>query len=171
MKNRLAQVLDDLDKEDQKQDGFEDETPQEPHPPLTPEEQARADKESDQAVLKELKHMAVGCVICSALTVAVFFALGRLSSGVITGAVLGSAFALLNFAYLGRSVQASLSMGEQGPLYLRRTYNTRVLLSCAWVVFAVKVPFIDAIAGVLPLFYPRITIFGMQLLGMYKPSK
>ena len=87
------------------------------------------------------------------------------------GVIGGRVVALFNFLYLGRSVQAALSMGEKGPLYMRRTYNIRVLIHAAWVVLCFKLPMINAIAGVLALFFPRITIFGMQMAGMYKPSK
>lgn len=171
MKNKLVQALEDFDKEDQKSDLFDEEPQEEPAPPLTEEQQKKADAESDQAVATALKQMTVGSVVCSIIACAVFAFLGRFDFGVLYGVIGGSVVALFNFLYLGRSVQAALSMGEKGTLYMRRTYNIRVLIHAAWVVLCFKLPMINAIAGVLALFFPRITIFGMQMAGMYKPSK
>ena len=100
-----------------------------------------------------------------------FAVFGRFSMGVVWGALIGSALALTSFAYLGRSVQRSLDMGDKGPLYLRRTYGLRLLINGAAVILAVKLPFVDTLAGIEPVFFPGLTIFAMELLGIYRPGK
>ena len=150
-----------------------DEKSQEPEQPprvLTPEEEAEADRKAYEAVNREIKHMAVGCLCCSVVMCLLFASFRRFSMGVVWGALLGSAFALISFAYLGRSVHRSINMGAKGPMYLRRTYMVRLLINGAAVVLAAKLPFVNAIVGIAPLFFPGVTIFAMELLGMYRPK-
>ena len=120
---------------------------------------------------REIKRIALGCLCCSALMCLLFAVFGRFSMGVVWGALIGSALALTSFAYLGRSVQRSLDMGDKGPLYLRRTYGLRLLINGAAVILAVKLPFVDTLAGIEPVFFPGLTIFAMELLGIYRPGK
>jgi len=128
-------------------------------------------QQSKETVKKEVKHIAVGVLIMDVVMCLVFLVLKRFSMGVVLGAISGSLIAVANFAYLGISVIKALNMGEKGKGYLQRTYVLRVLLNCAAVVIAAKFEQVNLIAGILPLFMPRATIYAMQLLGMYKPEE
>ena len=44
-----------------------------------------------------------------------------------------------------------------------------MLLQAVWVVVAIAAPCFQPFAGVLPLLFPRITIYYLQITGKYKP--
>ena len=54
---------------------------------------------------------------------------------------------------------------------LQLSYNGRMLLQAVWVVVAIAAPCFQAFASILPLFFPRITIYYLQITGKYKPLK
>ena len=171
-KNRYMRSLEDFGKEKAVPSAageIREEIKEEPRV-LTPEEQAEADRKTEEVINKEIKHIAVGCAVCLALMFAVYAVLGKFGRSVLFAGLIGTAATLVCFIYLGRSVEAAASMGERGPAYLKRTYMVRVAINLAVVGVAAGFDQLDTIAGILPLFFPRITIFAMQLLGMYKPQ-
>ena len=44
-----------------------------------------------------------------------------------------------------------------------------MLLQAVWGVVAIAAPCFQPFASVLPLFFPRITIYYLQITGKYKP--
>ena len=44
-----------------------------------------------------------------------------------------------------------------------------MLLQAVWVIVAIAAPCFQPFASVLPLFFPRITIYYLQITGKYKP--
>ena len=169
-KNRYMRSLEDFGKEPSERQEIPKEEPAEEPRVLTPEEQAEADRKTEEVINKEIKHIAIGSAVCLVLMFAVFAALKRFGTPVLLAGLIGTAATLVCFIYLGRSVQAAASMGERGPAYLKRTYMVRVAINLAVVGVAAGFDQLDTVAGILPLFFPRITIFAMQLLGMYKPQ-
>lgn len=125
------------------------------------------------AVKKETMHIAVGTLLLTAVMLLVFFVLGRLDQQVVLGAVLGSGFAILNFFVLGLSVQKSVASGNatRGKLMMTLSYSLRMLAMMGVVVLGLTLPYFSWVTVVLPQLFPRLTIAGMQLLGMYKPEK
>ncbi|MCQ2553972.1 MAG: ATP synthase subunit I [Clostridia bacterium] len=130
-----------------------------------------ATQQSKDTVKKEVMHIIVGVLILDVIMCLAFLVLKRFNLSVVLGAATGSVIAIINFAYLGSSVIKALNMGEKGKGYLQRTYIIRVLLNCAAVVIAAKFEQVNLVAGIVPLFMPRITIYAMQILGMYKPEE
>ena len=126
--------------------------------------------QADNAVLKETKHIAIGVLIGDVIMCLVFVILKRFDLSVLLGAILGSVFAVGNIFYLGVSVNKALEKGEGGQSYFRKTYIVRMLLHAVCVIIAALVPFINTIAGIVPLFFPKLVIYAMQLLGMYDPE-
>ena len=125
------------------------------------------------AVKKETMHIAVGTLLLTAVMLLVFFVMGRLDQPVVLGALLGSSFAILNFFLLGLSVQKSVSSDNatRGKLVMTLSYSLRMLAMMGVVVAGLSLPYFSWVTVVLPQLFPRLTIAGMQLLGMYKPEK
>lgn len=169
-KNRYMRSLEDFGKEAPRAQEVPAEESVEKPRVLTPEEQAEADRKTQEVINKEIKHISIGSAICLALMFAAFAALKKFGMPVLLAGLIGTAATLICFIYLGRSVEAAASMGEKGPAHLKRTYMVRVAINLAVVGVAAGFDQLDTAAGILPLFFPRITIFGMQLLGMYKPQ-
>ena len=101
----------------------------------------------------------------------VFALLGKFDLTVLWGALLGTAFAIGNFFFLGLSLQKGLEMGDQMPQHMQATYRLRMLLFVICIALGALLPCFHLIATIIPLFLPRIAIYGMQLLGVYKPDK
>lgn len=126
-----------------------------------------------QATKRETYHIALGTLCCSALMNLVFFLLGRWELPVLWGSLLGGGYAVLNFFALGLTVQkmAADPNEKRGKMTMQLSYTLRMLFTVFVAVLAIKLPGINWPATVLSLFFPRITILAMQLLGMYKPQK
>jgi len=126
-----------------------------------------------ETVKKETMHIAVGTLLLTAVMLLVFFVLGRLDQPVVLGALLGGGFAILNFFLLGLSVQKSVASGNvtRGKLMMTLSYSLRMLAMMGVVVLGLALPYFSWVTVVLPQLFPRLTIAGMQLLGMYKPEK
>lgn len=122
---------------------------------------------------KELRHIAVGTLLCAAVMVGVFALLDRagifpFTLSVIWAALGGSAVAILNFALLCLTVQKVAEMGDNGKnarAAMQSSYNARMMLQGLWCVLALVLPCFQPVAGILPLLFPRAAIFLMQRTG------
>ena len=126
-----------------------------------------------QATRRETLHIAVGVLCFSAVMNLVFALLKRWDLSVLWGTLLGGGFAVVNFFALGLTVQkvAADANEKRGKLTMQLSYTLRMLFTLFIIVLAIKLPGISWPAAVIPLFFPRLTILAMQLLGMYKPSE
>lgn len=125
------------------------------------------------ATKRETLHIAVGVLCFSVGMNLVFLLLKKWDLSVLWGAILGGGFAVVNFFALGLTVQkmASDPNEKRGKLTMQLSYTLRMLFTLFIVVLAIKLPGISWPAAVISLFFPRLTILAMQLLGMYKPPK
>lgn len=128
---------------------------------------------------KELLHIAVGTLLCAAVMVGVFALLSAagvypFSLSIVWAALAGSAVAIFNFALLCLTVQKVAEMGDNAKnarAAMQTSYNTRMMLQGLWCVLAFILPCFQAVAGILPLLFPRIAIYLMQLTGRYRPGQ
>ena len=120
---------------------------------------------------KDILRIAVGMLIGDVLMCIVFICLKRFSLSVVLGAVLGTVFALANLFYLDYSIGQALKKGDSMQSYFRRSYLVRMLIHAACIAIAALAPFINTVAGIVPLFFPKLVIYAMQLLGLYKPDE
>ena len=125
---------------------------------------------------KELGRIAGGTAICTAAMWVVFAALhtvgwARFDSSVILGSLVGALVAIGNFAGICLVVQKIIDEQDEKrrKAKLQLSYNGRLLLQAVWVVVAIAAPCFQPFAGVLPLFFPRVTIYYLQITGKYKP--
>lgn len=121
-----------------------------------------------KAVLDETRHIAIGTLILGAVMLLVFALLGRFSLDVLLGALFGMAFAIGNFFMLGMTVQKATANPDRAKATLQNSYTYRMLAMIVFVLIGVKLPFINWIALAIPLVFPRIVIFVMQITGMVK---
>ena len=126
-----------------------------------------------QATKRETFHIAVGVLGFSAVMDLVFVLLKRWDYSVLWGTLLGGGFAIVNFLALALTVQrmAADPTEKRGKLTMQLSYTLRMLFTVFIVALAIKLPGVNWIPTVISLFFPRLTILAMQLLGMYKPAK
>ena len=125
---------------------------------------------------KELTRIACGTAVCTAVMWVIFAALHlvgwvRFDSTVILGSILGALAAVANFAGICFVVQKIIDEQDEKrrKAKLQLSHNARMLLQAVWVVVAIAAPCFQPFASVLPLFFPRITIYYLQITGKYKP--
>ena len=125
-----------------------------------------------KATKREIRHISVGCAILGASMLLVFAVLRKLTFPVLLGTVLGCAVAVGNFTYIGISVQRAVAAGDKksAARILRSSYSMRLLLLFVWGALGMTLSCLHPVAAIVPLLFPRATIFGMQLLGMYDPN-
>lgn len=127
---------------------------------------------------KQLLRIAGGTAICTAAMWVLFAALHlvgwvRFDYTVVLASLVGAAVAIGNFAGICFVVQKIIDEPDEKKrkATLQLSYNSRMLLQAVWVVVAIAAPCFQAFASILPLFFPRITIYYLQITGKYKPLK
>ena len=73
--------------------------------------------------------------------------------------LLGACYSLILFRMIGKSAaKAALFPPAQGIRIVRRGYFFRYVLTGVMVFAAIKTPFIQPLAAVLPLFFPKVIL-------------
>ena len=125
---------------------------------------------------KELKRILCGAAICTAVMWVVFAALGlvgwvRFDLKLVLSSLVGDAVAVGNFAGICLMVQKVIDEQDEKrrKAQLQASYNIRMLIQAVWVIVAIGASCFQPFAGILPLLFPRITIYYLQITGKYKP--
>lgn len=125
---------------------------------------------------KELQRIACGVAICTAAMWAVFAALNVVGWGafdytVVLGGLIGAVIAIANFAGICLVVEKVVDEPDEKKRkqQLQASYNVRMMAQAVWIIVAIGAPCFQAFAGVLPLLFPRVTIYYLQITGKYKP--
>lgn len=125
-----------------------------------------------ETVLRETKRIAVGVFSMLAIMLIVYAALGRFSLAVLLGGLIGALYAVLNFLLLGMTVQKVADMREENEelarMQMKSSYNMRMVIMILLIVVAFALPFVDGLACMIPMLFPRLTIFVLQLTGKIK---
>jgi len=115
--------------------------------------------------LVEVLMVTVCNFIMGIVMVLVFAVLGYFSLPVLWGALLGNAFVSVSFLCLGYAVERAVAKNpSNAQARIGATYTLRLLAAAAMIIFAIKSPFINVIAAVLPLFYQRISILAVGFI-------
>lgn len=128
-------------------------------------------KKVDKTVLKETKYIALWVVILSVLMEAVFLILNKWDYTVILGNLLGAVAAVGNFFLMGLTVQKAVQKEEEkdAKKLMRISQIYRNLLVLVILVVGIFVPVFNTWAVVIPVFFPRISLFFRPLFD--KKSK
>lgn len=99
----------------------------------------------------------------------VYAALGRFSLDVLLGGLVGGLYAVLNFFMLGMTVQKAAQIqpenAELARMQMKSSYNTRMVGMLLVAVVAFALPFVDGLAAIIPMLFPRLTILVLQITG------
>ena len=145
------------------------------------------------AVKRETKKIAMGVCLMAILMVGVYLIIGRFSTAVLFGTLLGAGFAILNFFLMALSVQQAAEkmngvqlppeeepgeneedrepaktelspQARQARRNMQLSYTGRMALLVAMAAIAYFVPGIDPVPALLAQLFPRLTIFIEGLL-------
>ena len=125
-----------------------------------------------ETVLRETKRIAAGVFSMLAIMLIVYAAMGRFSLAVVLGGLIGALYAVLNFLLLGMTVQKVADMREENEelarMQMKSSYNMRMVIMILLIVVAFALPFVDGLACMIPMLFPRLTIFVLQLTEKIK---
>ncbi len=114
----------------------------------------------DPTVIKETRIILLGETILTALMIAVYLIISRFSLPVLFGALLGAALAVLNFFLMGLTVQKALTLPpEDHQKWMRSSLSLRMMGIVAVLAVGIAVFHLEVIPTVLPLIFPRLTVF------------
>ena len=122
---------------------------------------------------KEIKRIAIGTGILSAILVAGLFALGFLGLmefnplSIVLAAVIGSCIAVGSFTVLCLTVQKAVEIEDKKKMQAKfqLSYNIRMVVQAGWVVICFFVPWLNIFAGAIPLAFPKLTILYLNGKG------
>ena len=125
-----------------------------------------------ETVLRETRRIAVGVFSMLAIMLVVYAVMGRFSLAVVLGGLIGALYAVLNFLLLGMTVQKVAEMREGNEelarMQMKSSYNMRMVIMILLIVVAFALPFVDGLACMIPMLFPRLTILVLQLTGKIK---
>ena len=118
--------------------------------------------DSRKIVYKETGIIAIGELICSAIMVAVFAALGRFQMNVLWGALVGSLVMILNYFFMAVTVtlaarRAQEDQVQQAQKMVQLSSLVRLLLMGGALFVAIKSG-TNVVATALPLAFARPTL-------------
>lgn len=114
---------------------------------------------ADSTVRSETRYIAYFCISLSVLMQVVFLVLGRWNYTVLLGNLLSLAVAILNFYFMGISVQKAISLDVDGAKkVIRASQSARNAGIFIAVAVGVIAPCFNTIAVILPVFFPRIAV-------------
>lgn len=114
---------------------------------------------ADKTILKETKYIAFVVIILSVLMESVFLILQKWNYTVILGNILSAGVSILNFFFMGITIQKSLSKEPaDAKKLIQASQNARNLGMFVAVAMGVLLPYFNTVAVIIPIFFPRIAI-------------
>lgn len=113
----------------------------------------------DPTVKKETIYIALWTLILSVLMQAVFLVIGKWDVTVLTGNLLGGAAAVLNFLFMGITVQKAVDKDpDEAKTMVRASQMYRMMGLILVAVVGFAVPIFHTLGVILPLLFPRVAI-------------
>jgi len=126
------------------------------------------------AVKKETKNVLIYSVVGTVLMWLAFWGLHMMQPeripfdyAVILGGIGGCLITVLNFFLMGLTVQKIVELTDQDEAKrrMRASYSQRMLMQSLWVIAAIVAPCFNAVAGIIPLFFPGV---GIKVTALFR---
>ncbi|MFI3114807.1 MAG: hypothetical protein R3Y12_01530 [Clostridia bacterium] len=110
-------------------------------------------------VLGELKKLIVPSFILAFITFALFAFNGYGSIGVFITIIMSVLYNFVNFFMLGSAISLALTKSPSGAqMYMAMQFFIRYIITGSLVYYSIILPSINALAFVIPLFYPKVIL-------------
>ncbi len=120
---------------------------------------------ADKTVVNETKYIAYSLILLSVIMQAVFLIAKKWDYTVLLGNILTDAVMILNFFWMGLTIQKALSSDEKEAKNLMKlSQSLRTLFIFVAIVVGVAFPLFNTIAVIIPVFFPRIAILFKPLI-------
>lgn len=126
----------------------------------------------DSVVVKETKYIAFFILMLSLIMQTAFLVLGDWDISVLLGNVFSGVAAILNFLWMGITVQRAVVKDENDAKTTMRTSQAlRTLFLFVVLAIGIAVPFFDTVATIIPLFFPRVAIALRPLIDKIRKAE
>ncbi len=113
-----------------------------------------------KVVLREIKRVAIYTAALTVMMLVIFALTGYFNTPSFYGAILGYVVNLVNFIIMSMSVELSLSKSKaKASSMMGLSYFIRLAIIALAVVWAIKAPYFNYVATVIPLVFTRISIY------------
>lgn len=113
-----------------------------------------------EPVMREVRRMTLCIAVLTAVMLALFAAFGRFDLPVLYGGLLGCAVSILNFFIMSFSVEKSLEKPKtKAGSLMALSYFLRLTLIALAIVWAIKAPYFNYIAAIIPLIFIRLSVY------------
>ncbi len=127
---------------------------------------------ADKTVVKETLWISFWIVVFSVIMQAVFAFAGSWNYKVILGNLLGAIVMILNFFFMGITVQKALAADDkEARKIMKLSQSLRTLFIFVCVALGVLIPCFSTIATIVPLFFPRIAVALRPLMKNKQAAK
>ena len=116
-----------------------------------------------KTLLVEIRNIAIGVIILGAVQVLVTLPTKFSGLSAIFGTLLGCAVAILNFALMGIILERCVSKQKGASGLMGVGYIGRLALIALAVIWATKVDYLNYVCVIIPLIFPQISIFILNL--------
>ena len=116
-----------------------------------------------KTLLVEIRNIAIGVIILGAVQVLVTLPTKFFGLSAILGTLLGCAVAILNFALMGIILERCVSKQKGASGLMGVGYIGRLALIALAVIWATKVDYLNYVCVIIPLIFPQISIFILNL--------
>ena len=116
-----------------------------------------------KTLLVEIRNIAIGVIILGAVQVLVTLPTQFFGLSAIFGTLLGCAVAILNFALMGIILERCVSKQKGASGLMGVGYIGRLALIALAVIWATKVDYLNYVCVIIPLIFPQISIFILNL--------
>lgn len=116
-----------------------------------------------KTLLVEIRNIAIGVIILGAVQVLVTLPAKFFGLSAIFGTLLGCAVAILNFALMGIILERCVSKQKGASGLMGVGYIGRLALIALAVIWATKVDYLNYVCVIIPLIFPQISIFILNL--------
>lgn len=126
--------------------------------------------ESRKLVLNQTALIAVGELVCVALMCAVYGLLGKFSTAVVLGGLVGLLIAVGNFFFMAMIATLAADKAEAqdvagGQKLMKSSYPIRILVMAVALILCAKSGVFDVLALVLPLAFVRPVLMVKEFFG------
>ena len=113
----------------------------------------------DKTICRETKYITFWVVILSVLMESIFLILQKWDYTVLLGNLLSGSVAVLNFFFMGMSIQKSLTKEPaNAKKNIQASQSVRNLTMFLAVAIGVLLPYFNTVTVIIPIFFPRIAI-------------
>ncbi len=131
-----------------------------------------------ESARREFCPVAVGTLILTAAMVGVFALLhlfGVVTFGlpIVVSALLGALVACVNFygLCLGAQKATATNDADRAKTVIQASYRYRMLFQTVWCIAAIVIPYLNPVAAIVPLLFPRLVILIRQARRSAAPAE